>query len=49
MACVFGEMRTLKTELRGRWEPKICPVWGKREKTLALPRHCAARSVGESA
>ena len=28
MACVFGEMRTLKTS--ERWAPKICPVWGEK-------------------
>ena len=32
MACVFGEMRTLKTGWR--WGQKTCPVLGKNKKTM---------------
>ena len=32
MACVFGEMRTLKTS--ERWGAQICPVLGKSKKTM---------------
>ena len=43
MACVFGEMRTLKTGWR--WGQKTCPVLGKNKKTMQSHRTCGATRI----
>ena len=49
MACVFGEMRTLKTSERAAAVSPKSVLFGEKEKNACTAWHCAARSVGESA
>ena len=44
MACVFGEMRTLKTG--SRVGPKTCPFWKKTQKKSQNVRHTLQLASG---